>query len=389
MSFYTELAPFSDFAQVASPEVYADVPGDWWVLLTDVRGSTKAIEGGRYKDVNALGASVIMAVHNLTGGMELPFVFGGDGATVLVPPEAKEAAARAGAATARMAQQGFDLELRVGLVPVADLAAAGQALRVARYQVSPDVTLAMLSGGGAALADRLVKSPETGPRYEVPAATTLDPGLFAGFECRWRPVHSRHGRMLTLLVIALGDEQAARGTYTRVLEAIGRVLDPEAARPSHPPNTSLTANPPALATESRMRTGVRGPGRLGYQIKAWLMAQVGRLLMATGRKVDDFDGRAYLGQVVANTDFRKFDDAVRMVVDVSPEQRAELEALLAAERERGTLAYGIQLADAALMTCLVPTYDRGHLHFVDGADGGYALAAKQLKAQLAGRSGPV
>lgn len=379
MSFYAGLEPFSDFAQVADPAVYADIPADWWLLLTDVRGSTTAIEAGRYKDVNAVGASVIMAVHNLTDGAELPFVFGGDGATVLAPPEHKDAIARAGAATARLAEQAFGLELRVGLVPVADLLAAGQALRVARYQVSPDVTLAMLTGGGAAHADVLVKDPQTAPRYEIAAAPTLDSDLFEGFECRWRPMHSRHGRMMTLLVVALGDAATTRATYHRVLQALGEILDPEVARPAHPSNTTLTANPAALSVEARVRTGGRS---LAYQAKAWLMAQVGRSLMALGKRVGDFDGGVYKAQVVANTDFRKFDDAVRMVVDVTRAQLDAVEALLAEERATGTLAYGIHVADAALMTCLVPTYDRGHLHFVDGADGGYALAAKPLKAQL-------
>jgi hypothetical protein len=31
----------------------------------------------------------------------------------------------------------------------------------------------------------------------------------------------------------------------------------------------------------------------------------------------------------------------------------------------------------------VRSYTGDHLHFVDGADGGYALAASELKAQLA------
>ena len=46
-----------------------------------------------------------------------------------------------------------------------------------------------------------------------------------------------------------------------------------------------------------------------------------------------------------------------------------------------------------MMTCLVFSLEESrHVHFIDGADGGYALAAVQLKAQLqtlaAGQPGP-
>ena len=41
--------------------------------------------------------------------------------------------------------------------------------------------------------------------------------------------------------------------------------------------------------------------------------------------------------------------------------------------------------DTALMTCLVFNLEKSeHVHFIDGGDGGFAIAAKQLKAQLAG-----
>jgi Protein of unknown function (DUF3095) len=36
------------------------------------------------------------------------------------------------------------------------------------------------------------------------------------------------------------------------------------------------------------------------------------------------------------------------------------------------------------MTCYVPSItDRGHVHFVDGADGGYAMAAQAMKTRRA------
>jgi hypothetical protein len=35
-----------------------------------------------------------------------------------------------------------------------------------------------------------------------------------------------------------------------------------------------------------------------------------------------------------------------------------------------------------LITCIVADYDKEHVHFLDGANGGYTIAAKELKRQL-------
>lgn len=44
---------------------------------------------------------------------------------------------------------------------------------------------------------------------------------------------------------------------------------------------------------------------------------------------------------------------------------------------------------AALMTCITPSaYDSQHVHFVDGASGGYAAAASKLKALSHTGGGP-
>ena len=43
------------------------------------------------------------------------------------------------------------------------------------------------------------------------------------------------------------------------------------------------------------------------------------------------------------------------------------------------LRFGMVTQDAALMTCLVPSFvDDGHFHFIDGAGGGYAAAAQAM-----------
>ena len=47
----------------------------------------------------------------------------------------------------------------------------------------------------------------------------------------------------------------------------------------------------------------------------------------------------------------------------------------------GLIDYGLHAQASALMTCIVPSLARNdHIHFIDGADGGYARAAERLKA---------
>src|SRR5688572_12050453 len=83
--FFASLPEISDFGQVTHADVYREAPATWSLALTDVRGSTRAIEAGRYRDVNALGVASIVAVCNALPDVDVPYVFGGDGATLLVP----------------------------------------------------------------------------------------------------------------------------------------------------------------------------------------------------------------------------------------------------------------------------------------------------------------
>ena len=59
-----------------------------------------------------------------------------------------------------------------------------------------------------------------------------------------------------------------------------------------------------------------------------------------------------------------------------------LQAYLEGQRREGRLVYGMHKSTEALLTCIVFSYNGNHVHFVDGSDGGYAMAACGLKAQL-------
>ena len=84
--FYQQLPLYPDFTRLTEPSYYQNLPPDWLLVISDVEGSTQAIQAGRYKEVNALGASVIIAVLNIVKPLSIPFIFGGDGASLCIPP---------------------------------------------------------------------------------------------------------------------------------------------------------------------------------------------------------------------------------------------------------------------------------------------------------------
>jgi len=92
-----------------------------------------------------------------------------------------------------------------------------------------------------------------------------------------------------------------------------------------------------------------------------------------GIRVGRFVPATYLQQVVENSDFRKFADGLRMVLDCTPDLADAIEKRLETAASAGTVRYGLHRQDAAVMTCFAPlTYRQHHLHFIDGARGGYA-----------------
>jgi hypothetical protein len=103
--------------------------------------------------------------------------------------------------------------------------------------------------------------------------------------------------------------------------------------------------------------------------------------MRFGIKVGGFVPKTYVRQVVENSDFRKYDDGLRMVLDCTPELERAMTQRLTAAASAGIARYGMHRQDAAMMTCFTPSALRSdHVHFIDGARGGYASAATALKA---------
>lgn len=384
--FYRDLTPLTAFEQAPLWHLHTDIPEDWFVIITDVVNSTKAIQSGKYKDINTVGASAIIAVLNIDRSIEIPYVFGGDGATLAVPASIEHKSRQALLEAKKMAHEGFGLELRVGMFCVSDLLKKDYRFRVAKYPMSKNFSQPVFSGRGFEAAERLLKDPLTQPEYEVVVTENLQPfGSFEGMECRWQPVKSHLDRKLAVVILCLDrDVEVNSRCYQQVMAEIRKIFGQGVSlNPISKDALSLSLDPRRLAGEAIVKNFQHGQlKKILYIAKSWLLNLTGKYLLRSNIGTKKVGWKQYMDDFVDNTDYRKFDGAFKLVIDSSLEQMRTFNEYLENRFQNRELVYGIHASKDAILTCLVFSYNGRHIHFVDGADGGYALAAKAMKEQL-------
>ena len=376
-TFYSAIPVFRGFASLMDPSLYSALPVDWSIGVADIVESTRAIAEARYKAVNMAGASVIAAVTNALAGREFPFVFGGDGASFAVSPDDLERAREALAATAIWVEESLNLVMRVALVPVAAVRALGLDVRVARFGPSPNLSYAMFSGGGLGWAEAAMKRGE----FSVPKASPGTQPDLSGLSCRFEEIPSVRGLILSVLVVPARN--ADPGAFRKLIEDVIALVErsPDAGRPVPPDGPPLKWPPAGVEYEARAGRGGSLLRRRAFVLANTLFVY---LVMRFGISVGGFVPKTYVQQVVENSDFRKYDDGLRMILDCTAELAAALTQRLAAAASAGVARHGLHRQDAAMMTCFTPSALRSdHVHFIDGARGGYASAATALKATAA------
>lgn len=375
--FLADLPRFAAFEDVADLARYRALPDGWALAVADVVSSTEAIARGQYKSVNMAGASVITALLNALGRSDFPFVFGGDGAAIAVPPEGIAAAQGALASVARWIDEDLGLQMRTALVPVAAVRAAGFDLAIARFEASSDMTFAMFAGGGSSWAEAQMKL----GKFSVAKAPPGARADLTGLSCRWNPISARNGQIVSIIAVPVqGKAEAFRALVSDVVAVVNTAGGLGNPLPPDGPVPKLDLG--GVATEARA-SAPRGK-RLMARIKVVVAIVLTVVLYRTGLTLGGFNARDYARQLTRNTDFRKFDDGLKMTIDINAKGLDAIQALLEKAAAAGVCQFGLHKQDQALVTCIVPSVMAGdHMHFIDGAAGGYAQAAMQIKAKAA------
>lgn len=384
-NFYQDLHAIDHFADLSDPSVYHPLPNDWSVAVSDVKDSTGMIGKGKYKQVNLIGASTIMAILNVKKSFSLPFIFGGDGAAVCIPDSLVGQTKEALLSVKDMAADLYGIELRIGIVPVSFIRDSGHEVLVAKSRLSPTHTQAAFSGGGLQFAEECLKDAAFAPTFSIDPAVVESKGDVTGLECRWQNIPSAHDEIVSLIVQARGTSNEERNAvYREVLAMIDSVYGDETkCHPVQERFLKMSLSERELMGESGIRSYRKGSlFRLRYWFAIRWNVLLGKMLMAFKIRTKNTEWGSYKQRLIKNTDFKKFDDKIRQVLSGSVKQRERLNSFLQKRYEEGMLVFGIHVASNALVTCLLFNYSDSHIHLVDSDDGGYAAAALKMKEQL-------
>ncbi|MDE1462991.1 DUF3095 domain-containing protein [Spartinivicinus poritis] len=390
LAFYQNLPTFNTFSAFINAQHFAPAPDNWLIVISDVVNSSKAVANGRYKEVNMIGASCITSMRNALPSCDFPFVFGGDGATMLIPALYKDIVEQTLMGTQQLAEQTFQLQLRVGIVPISKVRKQGKEVLVAKFELSNGNQLAMFNGGGVELADQLIKADIDTQQYALNRTASVTAPDLTGLSCRWESLKPRNDHMLCILVQPLSSnieqrEQVFQTVIPRLMKVTGQ--DFQSTKPVTHANLKFKWPPQGIILEAKISKGTKPFWQryLFLLFNSFIQAVLNKFNLSAGA----YNAPVYRNQLCDNADYRRFDDSLRLVLDCTNEQTAQIKQLLEEQFQQGQLVYGIHQTNQALMTCMVSSLENSqHLHFIDGSGGGFWSASIGLKKQLQTRQPP-
>ena len=206
-NFYRDLKSITDFSKIMKNNNYVKVPSDWFVLTSDIKDSTNAIEKGRYKDVNFISALCIIGILNINRKIDFPYIFGGDGVSLIIPDILLEKSKKVLSEAKEIAKKSFDLDLRIGFISVNEIEKRGSFLEICKFKNVNNHIQAMIRGNGLELAENLLK--QEYENFRIAENSSLDyDANFEGLECRWEDIKSLKDETISILIKSINPNFA-------------------------------------------------------------------------------------------------------------------------------------------------------------------------------------
>jgi hypothetical protein len=370
--FYRDLTsqrkPFREI--IKDPKLFEKIPDDWSVIITDIKGSTKAFADGKYEEVNIAAASSVVIGINVAREYktEIPFIYGGDGATLLVPPQIKDAVLEELATLRKNVRKRFKLNLRVGSMSVEEIHDKGYKLKIAKYTVTRNYHQAIFIDSGLYFAEMTIKDNFSYQTHKEGDKKTLN---LKGLQCRWNVIRPpKNKEEILCLIVDAGQEKRHEKIYAEVLEKIDSIYGPFEER--HPVKKEHIVHAVDVPTLHRESLAKFGKPHFGHIVK--------RLL--EGWKERIFRKSHYSHLLALATDTLKVDGTLKTILAGNASQRKKLIEYLETKESLGVFNFGYYTTSSTTMTCFVEPKESRYVNFLDGTGGGYIQAAKIIKKKV-------
>tara|TARA_R110002126_G_scaffold18899_15_gene71609 strand:+ start:2012 stop:3175 length:1164 start_codon:yes stop_codon:yes gene_type:complete len=355
-------------------EDFKNVPESWYVIVVDIQNSTNAVKEGNHHQVNltATGAiiSVLNTIRKFQGNIEIPYFFGGDGATFIVPFSLLDKIVQVLDNYRLHIKRKTNLVLRVGQIHVKKLVEKNVQLKIAKHQLTEKLSIPIVLGNGLKVAEHIIKS-----SFKEKNTTSFDESLLnlEGMECRWDEISpDKSQAKVVCLLLDATVEATQSDIYKQVLSQMEKDFGSfENRQPIKNTKLRLDANPKKVLEEMKISLV---SNNWMYFLKSWLKTNFGKIYLNLTSS-----GKQYLKQIGQLSHTFMLDGMINTVFTAEQSKIDNFIAFLDNLEADNKLIYGIHVTHASVMSCYVLDRRTTHSHFVDGTEGGYTSAAKMFK----------
>lgn len=356
---------------------FTNVPPTWYVVVVDVENSTKAVDDGKHHQINltATGAiiSVLNTIRKKRKNIELPYFFGGDGATFLLPSLMLNEVIIVLQNYSLHIQKNTNLFLRVGHISIRELLVQRTNIKVIKHQLTPQLTIPIVLGNGLKKAEEIIKR-----TFVTQTETNFKKNLLdlEGMQCRWEQISPvQLQKKVVCLLLDVADENLQSPIYKDVLNQMNLLFGAFNKRQPIKSN-SLKLDFRLQKILEEMKISISN-GNLFYVLKHWLQTLFGKVYFKFSK-----EGKRYLNQIGQLSHTFMLDGTINTIFTAEQPQIDYFITYLNKLEVSGKIIYGIHVTHASVMSCYVLDRKTKHAHFVDGTEGGYTSAAKMFKTKL-------
>ncbi|MDT0295106.1 DUF3095 family protein [Mesonia ostreae] len=359
---------------------FTAVPETWHVVVVDIQNSTDAVATGKHHQINLTATGAIISVLNtIRKGketVEIPYFFGGDGATFIIPDFLLEKVTRVLDNFSLHIKTNTGLLLRVGTISVKKLMKENCSLKLAKHSLTKQLTIPIVLGNGLKSAEEIIKDTFVENNFKKFEEDLLN---LRGMECRWnqiKPSDTKNKVLCLLLDAVHEDEQGA--VYKEVISKMNTLFGTFKNRQPIK-STHLKLNYSISNIWEEMKISLVRKDWM-YLLKNWFSTLIGTFYLNLTR-----DGKQYLKQISQLSHTFMLDGMINTIFTADQNKIDLFINFLDNLENENKIVYGLHTTHASVMSCYVLDRKTKHSHFVDGTEGGYTSAAKMLKMKLSAR----